>query len=137
MTGFNKVGNAYEFNFGSEDLVCNMLLNGEDFKINVSATAMMEAQRLYKKMKSLEVLVKKKQKNEKEQEKLAEESIDILDNILIIALGEEQYDRFRKVPMSSKDFKTVTSFIIAKVNGKSDDDIDKELGENLKKEVKK
>ena len=61
----------------------------------------------------------------------------MMDEVLKIALGEEQLEKFSKVPMSAATFKKVTQFIMAKVSGQSDEDIAQMVNGDVSKEVKK
>ena len=61
----------------------------------------------------------------------------MMDEVLKIALGEEQLAEFYKMPMSAGTFKNVTQFIMAKVSGQSDEDIAQMVNGDVSKEVKK
>lgn len=136
MAEFEKKGNVYDFG-QDDDLFVVIRLNGQEYNVDASATAMLEYNRLSNKIKGLQVLASKKGADAKATEELNQKSFEMMDEVLNIALGEEQMQRFSKMPMSAETFKRVTKFIIAKVSGQSDEDIAQMMNGEISKEVKK
>ena len=66
-----------------------------------------------------------------------EQAFDSVDEILLIALGDEQFKRFKETEMSVTTFGKVVSVIIAKVSGQSDTEIEKIAKGAISKERKK
>ena len=136
MAEFEKIGNVYDFG-QDDDLFVVIRLNGQEYNVDASATAMLEYNRLSNKIKGLQVLASKKGADAKATEELNQKSFEMMDEVLKIALGEEQLAKFSKVPMSAATFKKVTQFIMAKVSGQSDEDIAQMVNGDVSKEVKK
>ena len=136
MAEFEKKGNVYDFG-QDDDLFVVIRLNGQEYNVDASATAMLEYNRLSNKIKGLQLLASKKGTDAKATEELNQKSFEMMDEVLNIALGEEQMQRFSKMPMSAETFKSVTKFIIAKVSGQSDEDIAQMMNGEISKEVKK
>ena len=123
MAEFEKIGNVYDFG-QDEDLSIVVKVNGQAYNVDISATAMLAVNRLSNKIKGLQVLAnKKKGTDAKASDELNKQAFEMMDEVLKIALGEEQLTEFSKLPMSAETFKRVTQFIMAKVSGQSDDDI--------------
>ena len=136
MAEFEKIGNVYDFG-QDEDLSIVVKLNGQTYNVDISATAMLAVNRLSNKIKGLQVLASKKGADSKASEELNKQAFEMMDEVLKIALGEEQLVKFSKVPMSAETFKKVTQFIMAKVSGQSDDDIALMANGAVSKEGKK
>ena len=136
MAEFEKIGNVYDFG-QDEDLSIVVKVNGQTYNVDISATAMLAVNRLSNKIKGLQVLASKKGADAKATEELNQKSFEMMDEVLKIALGEEQLAKFSKVPMSAATFKKVTQFIMAKVSGQSDDDIAQMVNGDVSKEGKK
>lgn len=136
MAEFEKIGNVYDFG-QDEDLSIIVKVNGQAYNVDISATAMLAVNRLSNKIKSLQVLASKKGTDSKASEELNKQAFEMMDEVLKIALGEDQLAEFSKLPMSAETFKKVTQFIMAKVSGQSDDDIAQMANGDVSKEVKK
>ena len=136
MAEFEKIGNVYDFG-QDEDLSIVVKVNGQAYNVDISATAMLAVNRLSNKIKGLQVLASKKGTDSKVSEQLNKQAFDMMDEVLKIALGEEQLAEFSKMPMSAATFKKVTQFIMAKVSGQSDDDIAQMVNGDVSKEEKK
>ena len=136
MAEFEKIGNVYDF-WQDEDLSIVVKVNGQAYNVDISATAMLAVNRLSNKIKGLQVLASKKGADSKASEDLNKQAFEMMDEVLKIALGEEQLEKFSKVPMSAATFKKVTQFIMAKVSGQSDEDIAQMVNGDVSKEVKK
>jgi len=105
--------------------------------VDISATAMLAVNRLSNKIKGLQLLASKKGADAKASEQLNKQAFEMMDEVLKIALGEEQLAEFSKMPMSAATFKKVTQFIMAKVSGQSDEDIAQMVNGDVSKEGKK
>ena len=136
MAEFEKIGNVYDFG-QDEDLSIVIKVNGQAYNVDISATAMLAVNRLSNKIKGLQLLASKKGADAKASEQLNKQAFEMMDEVLKIALGEEQLEKFSKVPMSAATFKKVTQFIMAKVSGQSDDDIAQMVNGDVSKEGKK
>lgn len=136
MAEFEKIGNVYDFG-QDEDLSIVVKVNGQAYNVDISATAMLAVNRLSNKIKGLQLLASKKGADAKASEELNKQAFEMMDEVLKIALGEEQLVKFSKVPMSAETFKKVTQFIMAKVSGQSDDDIALMANGAVSKEGKK
>lgn len=136
MAEFEKIGNVYDFG-QDEDLSIIVKVNGQAYNVDISATAMLAVNRLSNKIKSLQVLASKKGADSKASEELNKQAFEMMDEVLKIALGEDQLAEFSKLPMSAETFKKVTQFVMAKVSGQSDDDIAQMANGDVSKEVKK
>ena len=136
MAEFEKIGNVYDFG-QDEDLSIVVKVNRQTYNVDISATAMLEVNRLSNKIKGLQLLASKKGADAKASEQLNKQAFEMMDEVLKIALGEEQLAEFSKMPMSAATFKKVTQFIMAKVSGKSDDDIAQMVNGDVSKEGKK
>ena len=136
MAKFEKIGNVYDFG-QDEDLSIVVKVNGQTYNVDISATAMLSVNRLSNKIKGLQVLASKKGADSKASEDLNKQAFEMMDEVLKIALGEEQLAEFSKMPMSAATFKKVTQFIMAKVSGQSDDDIAQMVNGDVSKEGKK
>lgn len=137
MAEFEKIGNVYDFG-QDEDLSVVVKVNGQAFNVDISATAMLAVNRLSNKIKGLEVLAaKKKGSDTKVSDELNKQAFEMMDEVLKIALGDDQLAEFSKLPMSAGTFKKVTQFIMAKVSGQSDDDIALMANGDVSKEGKK
>ena len=136
MAEFEKIGNVYDFG-QDEDLSIVVKVNGQAYNVDISATAMLAVNRLSNKIKGLQVLASKKGTDSKASEELNKKAFEMMDEVLKIALGEEQLAKFSKMPMSAATFKKVTQFIMAKVSGQSDDDIAQMVNGDVSKEEKK
>ena len=136
MAEFEKIGNVYDFG-QDEDLSIVVKVNGQAYNVDISATAMLAVNRLSNKIKGLQLLVSKKGADAKASEELNKQAFEMMDEVLKIALGEEQLEKFSKVPMSAATFKKVTQFIMAKVSGQSDEDIAQMVNGDVSKEGKK
>ena len=136
MAEFEKNGNIYDFG-QDEDLYIVVKVNGQAYNVDISATAMMAWNRLSNKIKGLQVLASKKGADSKASEELNKQAFEMMDEVLKIALGEEQLAEFSKMPMSAATFKKVTQFIMAKVSGQSDEDIAQMVNGDVSKEGKK
>ena len=136
MAEFEKIGNVYDFG-QDEDLSIVVKVNGQAYNVDISATAMLAVNRLSNKIKGLQVLASKKGADSKASEDLNKQAFEMMDEVLKIALGEEQLEKFSKVPMSAATFKKVTQFIMAKVSGQSDEDIAQMVNGDVSKEGKK
>ena len=136
MAEFEKIGNVYDFG-QDEDLSIVVKVNGQTYNVDISATAMLAVNRLSNKIKGLQLLASKKGADAKTSEELNKQAFEMMDEVLKIALGEEQLEKFSKVPMSAATFKKVTQFIMAKVSGQSDDDIAQMVNGDVSKEGKK
>ena len=136
MAEFEKIGNVYDFG-QDEDLSIIVKVNGQAYNVDISATAMLAVNRLSNKIKGLQVLASKKGTDSKSSEELNKQAFEMMDEVLKIALGEEQLAEFSKMPMSASTFKKVTQFIMAKVSGQSDDDIAQMVNGDVSKEGKK
>ena len=136
MAEFEKIGNVYDFG-QDEDLSIVVKVNGQAYNVDISATAMLAVNRLSNKIKGLQLLASKKGADAKTSEELNKQAFEMMDEVLKIALGEEQLAKFSKVPMSSATFKKVTQFIMAKVSGQSDEDIAQMVNGDVSKEGKK
>ena len=136
MAEFEKKGNVYDFG-QDDDLFVVIRLNGQEYNVDASATAMLEYNRLSNKIKGLQLLASKKGADAKASEELNKQAFEMMDEVLKIALGEEQLAKFSKVPMSAATFKKVTQFIMAKVSGQSDEDIAQMVNGDVSKEGKK
>ena len=136
MAEFEKIGNVYDFG-QDEDLSIVVKVNGQAYNVDISATAMLSVNRLSNKIKGLQLLASKKGADAKASEELNKQAFEMMDEVLKIALGEEQLAEFSKVPMSAATFKNVTQFIMAKVSGQSDDDIAQMVNGDVSKEGKK
>lgn len=136
MAEFEKIGNVYDFG-QDEDLSIVVKVNGQAYNVDISATAMLAVNRLSNKIKGLQLLASKKGADAKASEELNRQAFEMMDEVLKIALGEEQLEKFSKVPMSATTFKKVTQFIMAKVSGQSDEDIAQMVNGDVSKEVKK
>lgn len=136
MAEFEKIGNVYDFG-QDEDLSIVVKVNGQAYNVDISATAMLAVNRLSNKIKSLQVLAAKKGTESKASEELNKQAFEMMDEVLKIALGEDQLAEFSKLPMSAETFKKVTQFVMAKVSGQSDDDIAQMANGDVSKEVKK
>ena len=136
MAEFEKIGNVYDFG-QDEDLSIVVKVNGQAYNVDISATAMLAVNRLSNKIKGLQVLASKKGADSKASEELNKQAFEMMDEVLKIALGEEQLEKFSKVPMSAATFKKVTQFIMAKVSGQSDEDIAQMVNGDVSKEGKK
>ena len=136
MAEFEKIGNVYDFG-QDEDLSIVVKVNGQAYNVDISATAMLAVNRLSNKIKGLQLLASKKGADAKTSEELNKQAFEMMDEVLKIALGEEQLEKFSKVPMSAATFKKVTQFIMAKVSGQSDEDIAQMVNGDVSKEVKK
>jgi len=136
MAEFEKIGNVYDFG-QDEDLSIVVKVNGQAYNVDISATAMLAVNRLSNKIKGLQVLASKKGTDSKASEELNKQAFEMMDEVLKIALGEEQLTEFSKMPMSAATFKKVTQFIMAKVSGQSDDDIAQMVNGDVSKEGKK
>ena len=122
MAEFEKNGNIYDFGQDDDnDLSCFVQFNGEKFRISTTAETMRKANEAGKKAKSSE----------------NEQAFDSVDEILLIALGDEQFKRFKETEMSVTTFGKVVSVIIAKVSGQSDTEIEKIAKGAISKERKK
>ena len=136
MAEFEKIGNVYDFG-QDEDLSIVVKVNGQAYNVDISATAMLAVNRLSNKIKGLQVLASKKGADSKASEDLNKQAFEMMDEVLKIALGEEQLAEFSRMPMSAATFKKVRQFIMAKVSGQSDDDIAQMMNGEISKEVKK
>ena len=136
MAEFEKIGNVYDFG-QDDDLFVVIRLNGQEYNVDASVTAMLEYNRLSNKIKGLQLLASKKGADAKASEQLNKQAFEMMDEVLKIALGEEQLAEFSKMPMSAATFKKVTQFIMAKVSGQSDDDIAQMVNGDVSKEEKK
>ena len=136
MAEFEKIGNVYDFG-QDEDLSIVVKVNGQAYNVDISATAMLAVNRLSNKIKGLQLLASKKGADAKASEELNKQAFEMMDEVLKIALGEEQLAEVSKVPMSAATFKKVTQFIMAKVSGQSDEDIAQMVNGDVSKEVKK
>ena len=136
MAKFEKIGNVYDFG-QDEDLSIVVKVNGQAYNVDISATAMLAVNRLSNKIKGLQLLASKKGADAKASEELNKQAFEMMDEVLKIALGEEQLEKFSKVPMSAATFKKVTQFIMAKVSGQSDEDIAQMVNGDVSKEGKK
>ena len=136
MAEFEKIGNVYDFG-QDEGLSIVVKVNGQAYNVDISATAMLAVNRLSNKIKGLQLLASKKGADAKASEQLNKQAFEMMDEVLNIALGEEQMQRFSKMPMSAETFKSVTKFIIAKVSGQSDEDIAQMVNGDVSKEGKK
>lgn len=136
MAEFVKIGNVYDFG-QDDDLSIIVKVNGQAYNVDTSATAMLAVNRLSNKIKSLQVLAAKKGTDSKVSEELNKQAFEMMDEVLKIALGEDQLAEFSKLPMSAETFKKVTQFVMAKVSGQSDDDITQMANGDVSKEVKK
>ncbi len=136
MAEFEKIGNVYDFG-QDEDLSIVVKVNGQAYNVDISATAMLAVNRLSNKIKGLQLLASKKGADAKTSEELNKQAFEMMDEVLKIALGEEQLEKFSKVPMSAATFKKVTQFIMAKVSGQSDEDIAQMVNGDVSKEGKK
>ena len=136
MAEFEKIGNVYDFG-QDEDLSIVVKVNGQAYNVDISATAMLAVNRLSNKIKGLQLLASKKGADAKTSEELNKKAFEMMDEVLKIALGEEQLEKFSKVPMSAATFKKVTQFIMAKVSGQSDEDIAQMVNDDVSKEGKK
>ena len=136
MAEFEKIGNVYDFG-QDEDLSIVVKVNGQAYNVDISATAMLAVNRLSNKIKGLQLLASKKGADAKTSEELNKKAFEMMDEVLKIALGEEQLEEFSKVPMSAATFKNVTQFIMAKVSGQSDDDIAQMVNGDVSREGKK
>lgn len=136
MAEFEKIGNVYDFG-QDEDLSIVVKVNGQAYNVDISATAMLAVNRLSNKIKGLQLLASKKGADAKASEQLNKQAFEMMDEVLKIALGEEQLEKFSKVPMSAATFKKVTQFIMAKVSGQSDEDIAQMVNGDVSKEGKK
>lgn len=136
MAEFEKIGNVYDFG-QDEDLSIVVKVNGQAYNVDISATAMLAVNRLSNKIKGLQLLASKKDADAKTSEELNKQAFEMMDEVLKIALGEEQLEKFSKVPMSAATFKKVTQFIMAKVSGQSDEDIAQMVNGDVSKEGKK
>ena len=136
MAKFEKIGNVYDFG-QDEDLSIVVKVDGQAYNVDISATAMLAVNRLSNKIKVLQLLASKKGADAKASEQLNKQAFEMMDEVLEIALGEEQLAKFSKVPMSAATFKKVTQFIMAKVSGQSDDDIAQMVNGDVSKEGKK
>ena len=136
MAKFEKIGNVYDFG-QDEDLSIVVKVNGQTYNVDISATAMLSVNRQSNKIKGLQVLASKKGADSKASEDLNKQAFEMMDEVLKIALGEEQLAEFSKMPMSAATFKKVTQFIMAKVSGQSDDDIAQMVNGDVSKEGKK
>lgn len=136
MAEFVKIGNVYDFG-QDDDLSIIVKVNGQAYNVDISATAMLAVNRLSNKIKSLQVLAAKKGTDSKVSEELNKQAFEMMDEVLKIALGEDQLAEFSKLPMSAETFKKVTQFVMAKVSGQSDDDITQMANGDVSKEVKK
>ena len=136
MAEFEKIGNVYDFG-QDEDLSIVVKVNGQAYNVDISATAMLAVNRLSNKIKGLQLLASKKGADAKASEELNKQAFEMMDEVLKIALGEEQLEKFSKVPMSAATFKKVTQFIMAKVSGQSDEDIAQMVNGDVSKEGKK
>ena len=136
MAEFEKIGNVYDFG-QDEDLSIVVKVNGQAYNVDISATAMLAVNRLSNKIKGLQVLASKKGADSKASEDLNKKAFEMMDEVLKIALGEEQLAEFSKMPMSAATFKKVTQFIMAKVSGQSDDDIAQMVNGDVSKDEKK
>ena len=136
MAEFEKIGNVYDFG-QDEDLSIVVKVNGQAYNVDISATAMLAVNRLSNKIKGLQLLASKKGADAKASEQLNKQAFEMMDEVLKIALGEEQLEKFSKVPMSAATFKKVTQFIMAKVSGQSDEDIAQMVNGDVSKEEKK
>ena len=122
MAEFEKNGNIYDFGQDDDnDLSCLVQFNCEKFRISTTAETMRKANEAGKKAKSSE----------------NEQAFDSVDEILLIALGDEQFKRFKETEMSVTTFGKVVSVIIAKVSGQSDTEIEKIAKGAISKERKK
>ena len=136
MAEFEKIGNVYDFG-QDEDLSIVVKVNGQTYNVDISATAMLAVNRLSNKIKGLQLLASKKGADAKASEELNKQAFEMMDEVLKIALGEEQLEKFSKVPTSAATFKKVTQFIMAKVSGQSDEDIAQMVNGDVSKEGKK
>ena len=136
MAEFEKIGNVYDFG-RDEDLSIVIKVNGQAYNVDISATAMLAVNRLSNKIKGLQLLASKKGADAKTSEELNKKAFEMMDEVLKIALGEEQLEEFSKMPMSAATFKKVTQFIMAKVSGQSDEDIAQRVNGDVSKEGKK
>ena len=136
MAEFEKIGNVYDFG-QDEDLSIVIKVNGQAYNVDISATAMLAVNRLSNKIKGLQVLASKKGADSKASEDMNKQAFEMMDEVLKIALGEDQLAEFSKLPMSAETFKKVTQFIMAKVSGQSDDDIAQMVNGDVSKEEKK
>ena len=136
MAEFEKIGNVYDFG-KEEDFYIVVKVNGQAYNVDISATAMLAVNRLSNKIKGLQVLASKKGTDSKASEELNKQAFEMMDEVLKIALGEEQLAEFSKMPMSAATFKKVTQFIMAKVSGQSDDDIAQMVNGDVSKDEKK
>ena len=136
MAKFEKKGNVYDFG-QDEDLSIVVKVNGQAYNVDISATAMLAVNRLSNKIKGLQLLASKKGADAKASEELNKQAFEMMDEVLKIALGEEQLAEFSNMPMSAATFKKVTQFIMAKVSGQSDDDIEQMVNGDVSKEEKK
>ena len=136
MAEFEKIGNVYDFG-QDEDLSIVVKVNGQAYNVDISATAMLAVNRLSNKIKGLQLLASKKGADAKTSEELNKQAFEMMDEVLKIALGEEQLAEFSNMPMSAATFKKVTQFIMAKVSGQSDEDIAQMVNGDVSKEVKK
>ena len=136
MAEFEKIGNVYDFG-QDEDLSIVVKVNGQAYNVDISATAMLAVNRLSNKIKGLQLLASKKGADAKASEELNKQAFEMMDEVLKIALGEEQLAKFSKVTMSAATFKKVTQFIMAKVSGQSDEDIAQMVNGDVSKEGKK
>lgn len=136
MAEFVKIGNVYDFG-QDDDLSIIVKVNGQAYNVDTSATAMLAVNRLSNKIKSLQVLAAKKGTDSKVSEELNKQTFEMMDEVLKIALGDDQLAEFSKLPMSAETFKKVTQFVMAKVSGQSDDDITQMANGDVSKEVKK
>lgn len=136
MAEFEKIGNVYDFG-QDEDLSIVVKVNGQTYNVDISATAMLAVNRLSNKIKGLQLLASKKGADAKASEQLNKQAFEMMDEVLKIALGEEQLTEFSKMPMSAATFKKVTQFIMAKVSGQSDEDIAQMVNGDVSKEEKK
>ena len=136
MAEFEKIGNVYDFG-QDEDLSIVVKVNGQTYNVDISATAMLAVNRLSNKIKGLQVLASKKGADSKASEELNKQAFEMMDEVLKIALGEEQLAEFSKMPMSASTFKKATQFIMAKVSGQSDDDIAQMVNGDVSNEGKK
>lgn len=136
MAEFEKIGNVYDFG-QDEDLSIVVKVNGQAYNVDISATAMLAVNRLSNKIKGLQVLASKKGTDSKASEELNKKAFEMMDEVLKIALGDDQLAEFSKMPMSASTFKKVTQFIMAKVSGQSDEDIAQMVNGDVSKEGKK
>ena len=136
MAEVDKIGKLYDFG-EQEDRSIVVKVTRLAYYFDIPASAMLAVNRLSNKIKGLQLLASKKGADAKASEELNKQAFEMMDEVLKIALGEEQLEKFSKMPMSAATFKKVTQFIMAKVSGQSDEDIAQMVNGDVSKEEKK